>query len=335
MRTPSRRPWGRRLPAHQWRAFQPHCRPWTRLPACTAVHGPGSQPPTALPCPSSSYPPRRRAPITVARIAAGGDWYANATGLPNLIKQVNASTRSSFALPPSSLAQTASRLPMPCHRPRAHRSPEAERRNLRAYSGGFIHVDDNYGSTSPSARGEEAAAGPDLVLLPFVPDLPRLLQLPRRLAHIHDTTAGHRMAMRSSTRAVVLSYHTTPTSTTAGGRRCPQRPGDRERPRYAGRQHRRMPTHDGRGAGMCGGCAANEGHRRGRSSPPTRGSRRARPCRGDPTGRRWMPPKPGTANGRHQAGDRAPQVALPTCRRVPGRSSLVELGAPLASHLPR
>ena len=92
-------------------------------------------------------------PVMVGRLkyGGGGDWYANPTGLPNLIRAVNERTSLKLEQKPLVVKPGAERL-FDCAIlfVTGHGNiqfSEAERANLRAYllNGGFLHVDDNYG----------------------------------------------------------------------------------------------------------------------------------------------------------------------------------------------
>jgi hypothetical protein len=93
------------------------------------------------------------APLTVARLkyGGGGDWYANPTGLVNLIRAVNDRTAIRLSPTPAVVEPGSPRLfDYPIVFATGHGNIEftpAERQNLRRYllGGGFLHVDDNYG----------------------------------------------------------------------------------------------------------------------------------------------------------------------------------------------
>ncbi|MFC5408358.1 DUF4159 domain-containing protein [Larkinella bovis] len=81
----------------------------------------------------------------------GGDWYANKTSLPNLIKFCNSNLRMNI-FPEEDIVEVGS--PELFSYPFVHMTghgnvvfSDAEAQNLRRYlmSGGFLHVDDNYG----------------------------------------------------------------------------------------------------------------------------------------------------------------------------------------------
>lgn len=126
----------------------------------------------------------------------GGDWYANKTALPNLMAFCNRELKTNF---PSEedIVEVGS--------PDLFRYPwiymtghgevtfsDAEARNLRKYlvSGGFLHVDDNYG-LDPFIRREMKKVFPELefVELPFShPLYNQKFSFPKGLpkVHVHD-----------------------------------------------------------------------------------------------------------------------------------------------------
>jgi hypothetical protein len=84
------------------------------------------------------------------KYGGGGDWYCNRTSLPNLIDYCNKTLRMNIAPNPT----WWSRQPRAYFLPVVHLTgtatwclPTLEARNLRKYlmSGGFLHIDDNYG----------------------------------------------------------------------------------------------------------------------------------------------------------------------------------------------
>lgn len=89
--------------------------------------------------------------IAVVKYGGGGDWYANPTSLPNLIKFCNENLGTKINPKPETVAPGSTDIfsyPF-CHMT-GHGNvvfePE-ERENLRKYllGGGFLHIDDNYG----------------------------------------------------------------------------------------------------------------------------------------------------------------------------------------------
>lgn len=113
--------------------------------------------------------------IKVARLVyqGGGDWYANPTSLPNLVKFCNQNIGTTIAAPEDVEVGSPNIFNYPFIHMTGHGnvvfSPQ-EIENLRNYlfSGGFLHIDDNYGM-DPYIRTELKKVFPeyDLVELPF------------------------------------------------------------------------------------------------------------------------------------------------------------------------
>jgi hypothetical protein len=89
--------------------------------------------------------------IAKLKYNGGGDWYANKTSLPNLIKFCNSNLRMNIA-PEEEVAEVGS--PELFSYPFVHMTghgnvvfSDEEAQNLRNYllGGGFLHIDDNYG----------------------------------------------------------------------------------------------------------------------------------------------------------------------------------------------
>ena len=89
--------------------------------------------------------------IAVLKYNGGGDWYANPTALPNLIKFCNKNLQTSLNEKPETVEPGSSDIfQFPFIHMTGHGNvvfSEAEKENLRQYllSGGFLHIDDNYG----------------------------------------------------------------------------------------------------------------------------------------------------------------------------------------------
>ncbi|MBI9042720.1 DUF4159 domain-containing protein [Lutibacter sp.] len=89
--------------------------------------------------------------IAVLKYNGGGDWYANPTALPNLIKFCNSSVKTSIKENPETVAANSSDLyNYPIIFMTGHGNvffAEDDAENLRNYliSGGFLHISDNYG----------------------------------------------------------------------------------------------------------------------------------------------------------------------------------------------
>ena len=89
--------------------------------------------------------------IALLKYNGGGDWYANPTSLPNLIKFCNQNIQTKLTLKPATVEPGSPDL---FSYPFVHMTGHGnvlfsanELLNLRNYltSGGFLHIDDNYG----------------------------------------------------------------------------------------------------------------------------------------------------------------------------------------------
>ncbi len=89
--------------------------------------------------------------IALLKYNGGGDWYANPTSLPNLIKYCNANLKTNIYPEPATIEiGTPEIFNFPFVHITGHGNiifSESEANNLRTYleGGGFLHVDDNYG----------------------------------------------------------------------------------------------------------------------------------------------------------------------------------------------
>lgn len=89
--------------------------------------------------------------IALLKYSGGGDWYANPTALPNLIAFCNQNIKTNLQAKPASVSVESTEIfSYPFLHMTGHGnvvfSPN-EVTNLRNYllSGGFLHIDDNYG----------------------------------------------------------------------------------------------------------------------------------------------------------------------------------------------
>lgn len=137
--------------------------------------------------------------LTIAQLQydGGGDWYANPSGLPNLLEAI----RERTGLPITDTRRQTVRLTSPKLRDFPYlyltghgniRFSEEEVRALREYllSGGFLHADDNYG-LDESFRREIKRVFPDKELVEIPADHPiyhTLYDFPNGLPkiHLHD-----------------------------------------------------------------------------------------------------------------------------------------------------
>lgn len=161
---------------------------------------------------AAQAPPR----LTIVQLqyGGGGDWYANPSGLPNLLRTIRDRTGLDVADRPLQLKLTDPGLwSHPFLYLTGHgnvRFTEEEVQILRRYltSGGFLHADDNYGMDE-SFRRELKRVFPEseLVELPAehavfhtMYDFPR--GLPK--VHLHDGKPAQALAIVHDGRVVVL-----------------------------------------------------------------------------------------------------------------------------------
>ncbi|HET9439139.1 MAG TPA: DUF4159 domain-containing protein [Longimicrobiales bacterium] len=134
--------------------------------------------------------------LTIAQVqyGGGGDWYANPSGLPNLLREIRARTGLRVAERPLQLKITDPNLwTQPYVYITGHgniRFTEEEVQILRRYltSGGFLHADDNYGMDE-SFRRELKRIFPDkeLVELPASHPIYHVMyDLPNGLPKVHQ-----------------------------------------------------------------------------------------------------------------------------------------------------
>lgn len=89
--------------------------------------------------------------IAVVKYGGGGDWYSNPTALPNLIKFCNEQINTTISSNPQVVTPNSVELfDYPFVHMTGHGNvffTEDDAENLRNYllSGGFLHIDDNYG----------------------------------------------------------------------------------------------------------------------------------------------------------------------------------------------
>jgi hypothetical protein len=89
--------------------------------------------------------------IAILKYQGGGDWYANPTALPNLIKFCNNNIGTTLSPKPETVeVGNSSIFQYPFLHMTGHGNvvfSDEELENLRNYllSGGFLHIDDNYG----------------------------------------------------------------------------------------------------------------------------------------------------------------------------------------------
>ncbi|MEG1909492.1 MAG: DUF4159 domain-containing protein [Bacteroidales bacterium] len=132
--------------------------------------------------------------IALLKYNGGGDWYANPTSLSNLIKFANSQQKMDLN-PDYETVEVGSQkiFNYPFIHLTGHGNvvfTELEAQNLRTYllSGGFLHIDDNYG-LDPFIRSEMKKVFPDLdfVELPFShPIYKQAYTFPNGLPKIHE-----------------------------------------------------------------------------------------------------------------------------------------------------
>jgi hypothetical protein len=134
--------------------------------------------------------------LTLARLQydGGGDWYANPSSLPNLIRAINERTTLQVAPSEARVRLTDEKLwDYPFLHATGHgvmRFSDAEVERLREYllRGGFLHVDDNYG-LDPHFRREIARVFPDrpLVDVPLSHPIYHIVyDFPKGVPKIHE-----------------------------------------------------------------------------------------------------------------------------------------------------
>lgn len=132
--------------------------------------------------------------IAILKYNGGGDWYANPTALPNLISFCNANIGTQLNNKPQTVEPGGSAifqypfLHMTGHGNVVFSGEELE--NLRTYliSGGFLHIDDNYGM-KPYVIKQLEALFPNTVLEEIGLDHPIFKQeynFPTGLPKIHE-----------------------------------------------------------------------------------------------------------------------------------------------------
>ncbi|WP_372946627.1 DUF4159 domain-containing protein [Muriicola sp.] len=132
--------------------------------------------------------------IAVLKYKGGGDWYANPTALPNLIRFCNQNIQTRINPRPQTVEPGSALLfQYPFVHMTGHGNvyfSEEEARNLRTYllAGGFLHIDDNYGM-EPYLRKELKKVFPDRELEELSPEHPLFNQqfkFPDGLPKIHE-----------------------------------------------------------------------------------------------------------------------------------------------------
>jgi len=132
--------------------------------------------------------------LAVLVYGGGGDWYANPTALKNLARFCNQNIRTNFSLQQAEVEVGSPEL---FSYPFVHMTghgrwvlTDAEAQNLRKYleSGGFLHIDDNYG-LDEYVKPALKKVFPELTLveLPFShPIYNQKFRFPNGLPKIHE-----------------------------------------------------------------------------------------------------------------------------------------------------
>ena len=132
--------------------------------------------------------------IAILKYGGGGDWYANPTALPNLISFCNENIGTTLKDKPETVAINSTDL---FRYPFVHMTGhgnvffnEEEAENLRKYlfSGGFLHIDDNYGM-NPYITRELKKVFPNKELQELGADHPifsQTFRFPNGLPKIHE-----------------------------------------------------------------------------------------------------------------------------------------------------
>ena len=132
--------------------------------------------------------------IALVKYSGGGDWYANPTSLPNLIKYCNATINTKIKPKPGVVEPSSPDL---FSYPYVHMTGHgnvvfspSDVENLRKYmtSGGFLHIDDNYGMNE-YIRKEIKKLFPDTELIEILathPIFQKPFPFPSGIPKIHE-----------------------------------------------------------------------------------------------------------------------------------------------------
>lgn len=132
--------------------------------------------------------------IAVLKYKGGGDWYSNPTALPNLISYCNLNINTKINPNPQTVeAESNDIFQYPFLHMTGHGNVffgEKDAENLRNYllSGGFLHIDDNYGM-APYITKELKKVFPDKELMELPKDhliFSMVYKFPEGLPKIHE-----------------------------------------------------------------------------------------------------------------------------------------------------
>jgi hypothetical protein len=140
--------------------------------------------------------------IALLQYGGGGDWYANPTSLPNLVKFCNQNINTALKEKvPTVTPGSVDIFDFPFVHMTGHgnvffTADEAE--NLRKYliSGGFLHIDDNYG-IDPYIRKELVKIFPNAELKELLANFPLfnyVYKFPQGMPKIHEHDGGRPQA---------------------------------------------------------------------------------------------------------------------------------------------
>jgi hypothetical protein len=132
--------------------------------------------------------------LAIVKYKGGGDWYSNPTALPNLISYCNANIKTKMNTKPQVVEiGSIDVFQFPMLHMTGHGNvffSDADAENLRNYltSGGFLHIDDNYGM-EPYIKKELKKVFPNLELLELPKDheiFNTAYKFPEGLPKIHE-----------------------------------------------------------------------------------------------------------------------------------------------------
>jgi len=132
--------------------------------------------------------------IAILKYSGGGDWYANPTAVPNLIKFCNSQIGTKLSPKVAMVEANSTNL---FQYPMVHMTghgnvyfTDEDAENLRTYllAGGFLHIDDNYGM-EPYLKKELLKVFPDKELVELAADheiFNQTFKFPQGLPKIHE-----------------------------------------------------------------------------------------------------------------------------------------------------
>ena len=132
--------------------------------------------------------------IAVLKYNGGGDWYSNPTALPNLVNFCNENINTNISEKIATVEVGSINifnypfLHMTGHGNVIFSSAESENLNNYLLSGGFLHIDDNYGM-DPFVRSEIKKVFPNSNLIEIPPSHPifhQTYKFPNGLPKIHE-----------------------------------------------------------------------------------------------------------------------------------------------------